>query len=160
MNELPPVTKIPGLEKHYISECGRVFEEKEEIFLEIFGKPRHGYSRVLINGKRISVHRLLAKTFIPNPRNLPVVRHLNDDRSDIRLENLAWGTTLDNYNDSLINKCSEKFARKLSAEDVVNIRKVFTEGSPTKTAIANQYGVSRNTINRALEGSKHYKWVQ
>lgn len=45
------------------------------------------------------LHRLLAQMFIPNPDNLPVVRHLNDNPRDYRLENLAWGTQADNMQD-------------------------------------------------------------
>lgn len=50
-----------------------------------------------------SLHRLLANTFIPNPEKLPLVRHLNDNRLDNRIENLAWGTQRDNRNDSVRN---------------------------------------------------------
>ena len=49
------------------------------------------------------VHRLMAEAFIPNPEGLPVVRHLNDDPRDNRLENLAWGTHSDNTQDILRN---------------------------------------------------------
>lgn len=55
------------------------------------------------NLKEIYLHRLLAQTFIPNPDNLPLVRHLNDIKDDNRLENLAWGTQLDNQKDSVRN---------------------------------------------------------
>lgn len=52
----------------------------------------------------IQLHRLLAQMFIPNPDNLPVVRHLNDDARDYRLENLAWGTQKDNLYDIFNNR--------------------------------------------------------
>lgn len=55
------------------------------------------------NLKEVYLHRLLAQTFIPNPDNLPLVRHLNDIKDDNRLENLAWGTRLDNQKDSVRN---------------------------------------------------------
>ena len=53
--------------------------------------------------KTFLVHREMAKAFIPNPNNLPLVRHLNDDKLDNRLENLAWGTWSDNMADALRN---------------------------------------------------------
>lgn len=53
--------------------------------------------------KKHQVHRLLAQTFIPNPTNLPLVRHLNDIKTDNRIENLAWGTKSDNKLDEKRN---------------------------------------------------------
>lgn len=49
------------------------------------------------------VHRLMAEAFLPNPGGLPVVRHLDDDKLNNALSNLAWGTQTDNLNDSVRN---------------------------------------------------------
>lgn len=67
-----------------------------------------GYPRVFlydINVKRKAwpLHRLLATCFIPNPTNLPIVRHLDDNKLNFSLENLAWGTASDNQRDAVRN---------------------------------------------------------
>lgn len=49
------------------------------------------------------VSRLVAEAYIPNPNNLPVVMHLDDNGSNNRIENLKWGTHKENTWDS-INK--------------------------------------------------------
>lgn len=49
------------------------------------------------------VHRLVAEAFIPNPDNLPLVRHLNDVKTDNRVSNLAWGKVIDNVQDKIRN---------------------------------------------------------
>ena len=61
--------------------------------------------RLSLGGKtRIhQIHRLLALAFIPNPWGLPHARHLNDDKSDLRLENLEWGTPRQNAQDAIRN---------------------------------------------------------
>ena len=41
-------------------------------------------------------HRLVAETYIPNPDNLPVVMHLDNNPQNNNVENLKWGTTLEN----------------------------------------------------------------
>lgn len=68
-----------------------------------------GYPRVALRHpnspkhKHLHVHRILAQAFIPNPDNLPIVRHLNDVKTDNRLDNLAWGTVTDNEIDKVRN---------------------------------------------------------
>lgn len=60
----------------------------------------HGYETVCLGrGNRRLVHRLVAEAFIPNPNNLPLVRHLDDNPRNNRVENLAWGTQTDNMQD-------------------------------------------------------------
>lgn len=54
--------------------------------------------------KLCRVHRAVAEAFIPNPSNLPVVRHRNDVKTDNRVENLAWGVAHDNTEDAIKNR--------------------------------------------------------
>ena len=64
-----------------------------------------GYMQIGVgHGKKVAVHRLVAATFIPNPRNLPQVNHKNFDRTDNRVENLEWCTNGENSLHSMYNK--------------------------------------------------------
>ena len=58
--------------------------------------------------KRMSVHRLVAFTFIPNPMNLPEIDHINNNRDDNRVENLRWISRVENINrrDCILNSKS------------------------------------------------------
>ena len=55
--------------------------------------------------RNCKIHVLKAKAFLfsPNPIGANVVRHLNDIKTDNRLENLAWGSYSDNIQDSIRN---------------------------------------------------------
>ena len=55
---------------------------------------KDGYMMIYLskNGKKKyhSVHRIVAKVFIPNPNNLPYVNHKNENKADNRAINLEW----------------------------------------------------------------------
>lgn len=53
--------------------------------------------------KTVRQHQLVATAFIPNPNNYPIVRHLDDNKLNNLLGNLAWGTDLDNKKDMIRN---------------------------------------------------------
>ena len=63
------------------------------------GYPRVGLYKPGSKAKYHTVHRLLAEHFIPNPLNLPLVNHINGDKSDSRIDNLEWVTASYNVKD-------------------------------------------------------------
>lgn len=59
---------------------------------------------LIIDGKRISsipVNRLVALTYLPNPKNLPHVDHIDKNSMNNRLNNLRWLSVKDNIRHSL-----------------------------------------------------------
>lgn len=98
---------VVGFEGYYeVSSLGRI----KFLNYKRAGKPHitygsyrgNGYMQVTLSkdGKRYtkSVHRLVAKAFIPNPYNLPCVNHINEEKDDNRVENLEWCTYEYNVN--------------------------------------------------------------
>ena len=98
---------ISGHPGYQVSDRGRVRSKinnrhgvgEEYHILKPYANDRGYQSVQLGRGKRFSVHRLVAEEFIDNPKNLPLVRHFDDNPSNNRSDNLVWGTQTDNMQD-------------------------------------------------------------
>ena len=110
---------VVGYEGYYqVSNLGRIRSidreviDKNGVKKPIHGKIMHpvfhsdGYPSISLsrNGicKRLKIHRLVALAFIPNPDNLPEVSHLDETRTNNRVDNLIWSSHKDNCNMPLI----------------------------------------------------------
>ena len=57
-----------------------------------FSKTNNGYLRTTIKYKTLSLHRLVAETFVPNPESKPEVHHKDEDKLNNHFSNLQWVT--------------------------------------------------------------------
>lgn len=91
-----PIKDYPHL---LISRTGRVWTTTYDKELRPHLTNR-GYLRVNLSKeatvKRVSVHRLVAEAFIPNPDNLPAIDHIDGDKLNNHVENLQWITQSEN----------------------------------------------------------------
>lgn len=69
-----------------------------EIYRKLAPFSARGYQKVTLGDKKYFIHRLVAKLFIPNPDNLPIVNHKDKNVSNNNVENLEWCTSEYNSN--------------------------------------------------------------
>ncbi|HDY66240.1 MAG TPA: endonuclease [Candidatus Scalindua sp.] len=112
--------------------------------------------------RTFSVHRLVAKHFIPNPKNKPYVNHKNGDRFDNRIENLEWVTPSENKKHAVKNglthspRGEEHWASKLTEKQVIKMR--LKKGHKKLREIAEEYGVSIQLVSDILN-RKRWKHI-
>ncbi len=103
MNTQGQIVGVCGRESHYaVSDHGGVYALKDgKVRRQLRpGKNSSGYLGVVLargGSKRwVSVHRLVASAFVPNPEGLPIVNHIDGDRLNNNASNLEWCTAKQN----------------------------------------------------------------
>jgi hypothetical protein len=91
---------VPGFEGLYeVSDQGRVRSVRRRRQLHP-SKKTTGYLQVTLAVEGVShylsVHRIVAMAFLPNPENKPQVNHKNGNKTDNRVANLEWMTNSEN----------------------------------------------------------------
>jgi hypothetical protein len=129
--EASTLGRIKVLNRKFKDKRGSIKSLKEKVLR--LGYYSNGYEQfsLSVENKRYTaiVHRLIALTFIPNPKNFPIINHKNGIRDDNRVENLEWCTQ--SYNGKhafevlgrVVNNVGENNPRtSLKEKDVVDIR--------------------------------------
>lgn len=118
-------------------------------------KTQDGHLRVTLskNGvkTRFLVHRLVAENFLPNPNNLPVINHKDENPMNNNVNNLEWCTI--QYN----NVYNERHKR-IGDTEGTNVS-VYKEGKlinsfPSITKFANAYNIPISTAWRYINCGK------
>jgi hypothetical protein len=133
--------------EYYVSEDGQIWSKVTKKILQQHINSGLGYYRTCINGKQISIHRLVAEEFIENPNKYDVINHKNGDKKDNKVSNLEWCTVLENNLHS-INVLGNKYNGRVYEESPIpeNYKKIdwldnylFTEEGKVYSLISRRY---------------------
>ena len=137
--------KIANHELYTIYEDGSVHSGIHDTVLEQRTNA-NGYKIVSLNGKQLSVHRLVAAHFLPNPYQHLQVNHRNGIKSDNQVANLEWCTAADNVQHALKTGLRGGYIH-------VDIKRALLERAlqgELSVDLALEVGNHPNTLNRML----------
>lgn len=164
-------------DKYFVSNMGRIFttsahgKKNNPTIMKparSFDKRRGTweYLKTALDGKRVVVHRVVAKTWVDNPENKPFVNHKNGDKADNRAENLEWCTTSENilhaYRTGLEKKVlgQRHHAAKMTDEQVRQFKwEWHNDRKMTRKEYAKYFGVSEATIKDIVSG-RSWSWLK
>ncbi len=152
------MVQIPGFPRYYINRKGDVWSQCSGKYLKSIGSGH--YNSIALYEKSNVVYWSRAKallvTFVRLPNPGEYARHLNDDKSNDSLENLAWGSQKQNAEDAVRNgrlpRGEGHYKAKLFPLDVVNILVNYGKKQALCKTFAEAYGVSWSTIGSICAG--------
>lgn len=152
---------IMGYEKYLINENGVIISYRTKKPMKTYISKK-GYETIdfKINGKRyrgLSVHRLVAKTFIDNPNNLQQVNHKDENKLNNCVYNLEWCDNKYNVNYGTRNKRISETRYKNYCKPILKISKegeVLKEYRYVDKTLEDGYNASN--IRAVLKGRRKY----
>ncbi len=166
---------IPDFSNYMVDKEGNVYSKNynKTGIMKIMKqrKNRYGYMQIQItrdDGKRklMSVHRLVALTFIPKVKGKDYINHKNGIKNDNRVENLEWCTASENTKHSFyitktqsIEKLKEQALKnieikrknpKLTIEQINEIEKAYSTSKTSHRKLAKKYGCGKTLIGTVL----------
>lgn len=126
---------------------------------------KNGYVSVVLVKNKIKktqkLHRLIAMTFIDNPKNKPCVNHINGIKTDNRVENLEWVSYSENELHAIATglKNHDKIRGENSCNAILNKEKAteikkMIENGVRSSDIARMFKVSPQLICDIKKGRR------
>ena len=142
---------------YQVSNTGKVRDLKNHI--KPVYKNNKGYECLSLyyNGKTYhpTVHRLVAKAFIPNPNNYDQVNHKDCNKENNSVENLEWCNQRYNYDEGMktfqYSKNEEHYFAKLKNSDIPIIYELYKLGF-TRATVAKIFNVRPSSLEAIEKG--------
>lgn len=154
--EVSNMGRVRSLSRWVAARDGRKLVEGRILKLVV---GRFGYHKVSLQDgirvKHTNIHRLVAQSFLPGTGE--VVRHLDGDPSNSRVDNLAWGSYKDNEEDKRrhgrVPSGERHHAAVLNETLVRSIQQMSGQGF-SQLRIAKELGLNRGVIGQVVRGER------
>lgn len=158
---------VIGYEGLYqVSNFGRIKSfHKGKVIIRKLVTLIDGYKQISLDKggcrKCKNVHELVAKAFIPNLENKPIIDHYDRNTANNCIWNLRWVTNSENQRhavESGSKRCGCNNPRsKFTPEQVRDIRRLYVRGSQEfgSAALVQMFGVAVSKIKRIVNGQSY-----
>lgn len=152
---------VKGYEEFYqVSNYGNVKSLRNNKLLRQTNH-RGGYKLVSVSvdgmHKELTVHRLVAQAFIPNPNNYRDVNHKDGDKANNHVDNLEWVTHSENIKHSYITLNQRR-------NDVAVVCIETGIKYPSCKVASELTGINKGSINHVINGVARkaggYTWAR
>ena len=115
-------------------------------------------------GTTFSVHRLMAKTFIPNEENKPMVNHIDGNKLNNNASNLEWVTCSENHKHAFKTGLSDNTAQMIGTRRSKHsaYRNVSWDSSRKKWlgSVKHKGKVLKSKrFDNETDAAKHVNWI-
>lgn len=134
---------------------GRVRQQKSGKWVKESGEDAYGYYRIKIRcsdglKRTKKIHRLVAETFIPNPKGKPTVDHNDRNTHNNAVSNLSWATIAEqNENRECVLSPKHQFGFRYKDNPVLwnRIRMHTTSGALEKQAAQKKEYIKKKRLD-------------
>ena len=153
--------EIEGFSNYLICSSGEVYSKISNKVIKGWAVAK-GYIGIRLVGDDgnyhfVKIHRLVAKAFIPNPKNYPQVNHKDENKANNCVDNLEWCTNL--YNSNYGTRC-----KRISAANKGKGSKPIAMFNKTwqlikifdSQAQASEYGFTQANVSKVLNGKRKF----
>lgn len=153
-NEIWKETEYKG---YYVSNYGRIKSmpntTRNTIRILTNTIDIDGYAGVTINGKRIKVHRLVAKAFVENPNNYNIINHKDENKTNNNADNLEWCDT--KYN--VTYSCGKKI--KQIDPNTLKVIEIFDSASDAARKVNGANAHILDVCNKKYKCKRAYGYI-
>jgi hypothetical protein len=143
--------EVPGWSGFYVTCDGQIRGPSGRELRPMRHESGHLYVTRTRRSLKLYIHRAVLLAFVGPPEPDQETRHLNGQPDDNRLENLAWGTVLEQRADDRRNGVLHGHPQALTAEQAREIRGL--KGVAPSRVIGARFGVSHTAILRIWRGT-------
>lgn len=156
------------LKNRFISPDGKVWNTDTNRELKTSIASAAGYKTFNCKTKegkhtRYYLHKAMAEIYIPNPKNLPKVGFKDNNKLNLNIDNLYWGTMKDVIGNARENiEWKTRKSRKVEqwSKDGKELIKVWNSSKEAAESLGINHRCIDHTVSKRYKTSANFRWIE